>query len=151
MHSINLKLLAEFEAHAREGWSRMREFLSIMVALMLSGPLYAGRRKPQTLIFDEVLGMPIITIQTSQGKKRFVLDTGSNISTMDVKTEKELSLSVAGKQFTVRFKPTQTPVFHEFEATLPPTERVDGILGSDFMRHFRHVVFDFKNSLVSFQ
>jgi hypothetical protein len=33
-----------------------------------------------------VLGMPVITVETSQGKRRFVLDTGSNISTMDIKT-----------------------------------------------------------------
>lgn len=62
----------------------------------------------------------------------------------------DLDLSVAGKQFTIRFRPTQTEMFREYEALLPPTQHVDGILGSDFMRHFRHVVFDFKDSLVSF-
>jgi hypothetical protein len=129
----------------------MKCVLTTVVALMMTSPLYAGRHKPKTLNFDEVLGMPIITIRTSQGDRRFVLDTGSNISTMDVKTERELILSVAGKQFTVRFKPTQTPVFREFEAMLPPTEHVDGILGSDFMQHFRHVTFDFKDSWVSFE
>jgi hypothetical protein len=79
-----------------------------------------------------------------------VLDTGSNISTMNLKTEETLRLSVAGKGFALQFKPTQTHMFDEFEAMLPRTERVDGILGSDFMRHFHHVVFDFKGSLVSF-
>jgi hypothetical protein len=129
----------------------MKKPLSIIFALMLSSPLYASRRKPRTLIFDEVLGMPIVTIQTSQGKRRFVLDTGSSISTMDVETEKKISLSVAGKQFTVRFEPTQTYVFHQFQAMLPPTEHVDGILGSDFMRHFRHVIFDFRDGLICFE
>jgi hypothetical protein len=129
----------------------MTKPLSLSVALTLSGSLYGSRRKPKTLVFDEVLGMPIISIQTSQGKRRFVLDTGSNISTMDVKTQKKLRVSVAGKQFTVQFKPTQTHVFDEFEAMLPPAERVDGILGSDFMRHFRRVTFDFKGCLVSFE
>ena len=129
----------------------MKKALSIVVVLMLSRPLYAGRSKPTTLIFDEVLGMPIIRIRTSQGERRFVLDTGSSISTMDIKTEEELILNVAGKQFTLRFRPTQTEVFHEFEAALPPTEHVDGILGSDFMRHFRHVIFDFRGSLVTFE
>ena len=128
----------------------MKKPLCIMVALVLSGPVYAGGNKPHTLTFDEVLGMPVITIHTSQGKKRFVLDTGSVISSMDINRDKELNLSVAGKQFTVRFRPTQTKVFHEFEAMLPPTEHVDGILGSDFMRHFRHVTFDFKGCLVTF-
>jgi hypothetical protein len=128
----------------------MKKPLCIMVALMLSGPVYAGANKHHTIIFDEVLGMPVITIHTSQGKKRFVLDTGSAISSMDLERDKELKLSVAGKQFSVRFRPTQTIVFHEFEAMLPPTEHVDGILGSDFMRHFRHVTFDFKGCLVTF-
>jgi hypothetical protein len=73
---------------------------------MLSRSLYASRREPKTLVFEEVLGMPVITIQTSQGKRRFVMDTGSNISTMDGKAERELRLRVAGKNFTVRFKPT---------------------------------------------
>jgi hypothetical protein len=124
--------------------------LSLILAFTLPGSLTAARHKPKTLVFDEVLGMPVITVQTSQGKRRFVLDTGSNISTMNVKKAKKLSLSVAGKRFTLRFKPTQTEVFNDFEARLPPTQRVDGILGSDFMRHFRHVIFDFKGSLVSF-
>jgi hypothetical protein len=129
----------------------MKKALATMVALMLSGPLCEGRRKPKTLIFDEVLGMPIITVQTSQGKRRFVLDTGSNISTMNIAREQDLSLNVAGKQFRVRFRPTQTEMFHEFEAMLPPTEHVDGILGSDFMRHFHHVAFDFNGCLVSLE
>ena len=129
----------------------MKRALALLAALMLSSPLSAARHKPETLIFDEVLGMPIITVQTSQGKRRFVLDTGSNISTMDIEIEQELRLNVAGKQFNLRFKPTQTEMFHEFEASLPPTEHVDGILGSDFMRHFHHVSFDFKGSLVSLE
>ena len=129
----------------------MKKALSIVIVLMLSNPLYAGRSKPTILILDEVLGMPIISIRTSQGERRFVLDTGSAISTMDIKTDKELILSVAGKQFALRFRPTQTEVFHEFEALLPPTEHVDGILGSDFMRHFRHVIFDFNGGLVIFE
>lgn len=129
----------------------MKKSLLLIAALMLSSPLYAARRKPKTFVFDEVIGMPIITIQTSEGKRRFVLDTGSNISTMDIKTEKKLRLLVAGKQFTMRFEPTQTGVFQEFKAELPPTERVDGILGSNFLQHFRHVTFDFKDRLVSFE
>jgi hypothetical protein len=129
----------------------MKKRLTLMMVLVFSNPLYAGRRKPATLIFDEVLGMPILTVQTSQGKRRFVLDTGSNISTMNIKTEKKLTISLAGKRFTVRFEPTQTDVFGEFEALLPPDKSVDGILGSDFMRHFRHVNFDFKDRLVSFE
>jgi hypothetical protein len=128
-----------------------KEYLTLISVLMLSSFLYAGRPKPKTLVFDEVLGMPVITIQTSQGKRRFVLDTGSNISTMDVKTEKALTLRLAGKQFIVRFEPTQTDVFDEFKAMLPPTQHVDGILGSDFMRHFRDVTFDFRDRLVSFE
>jgi len=128
----------------------MKKPISIMVALMLSGPVYARGNKPHTVVFDKVLGMPVITIHTSEGKKRFVLDTGSAISSMDINSDKGLNLSIAGKQFTVRFRPTQTEVFHEFEALLPPTEHVDGILGSDFMRHFRHVTFDFNDCLVSF-
>jgi hypothetical protein len=28
----------------------------------------AARHKPKTLVFDEVLGMPVITVQTSQGE-----------------------------------------------------------------------------------
>ena len=128
----------------------MKQPISIMVALMLSGPVYARGNKPHKLTFDEVLGMPVITVHTSQGKRRFVLDTGSVISSMDIDSDKELNVSVGGKQFTVRFRPTQTEVFHQFETLLPPTEHVDGILGSDFMRHFRHVTFDFKSSLVSF-
>jgi hypothetical protein len=128
----------------------MKKPLSVMVALMLSGPVYAGGNKRHTVTFDELLGMPVITIHTSAGKKRFVLDTGSAISSMDINSDKGLNLSIAGKQFTVRFRPTQTKVFHEFEALLPPTEHVDGILGSDFMRHFRHVTFDFNDCLVSF-
>ena len=129
----------------------MKRALAILAALMLSSNLCPARHKPKTLIFDEVLGMPIITVQTSQGKRRFVLDTGSNISTMDIEGEQELKLSVAGKQFKLRFRPTQTEMFHEFEASLPPTEHVDGILGSDFMRHFHHVSFDFKGCLVSLE
>jgi hypothetical protein len=128
----------------------MKKPLSILVAFMLSGPVYAGRNKPHTLIFDDVLGMAVITIRTSQGKKRFVLDTGSVVSSMDINRDKELKISVAGKQFTVRFRPPQTKVFYDFEALLPPTEHVDGILGSDFMRHFRRVTFDFHDGLVSF-
>jgi hypothetical protein len=128
----------------------MKQPISIMVALMLSGPVHARGNKPRTVVFDKVLGMPVITIHTSEGKKRFVLDTGSAISSMDINSDKGLSLSIAGKQITVRFRPTQTEVFHEFEALLPPTEHVDGILGSDFMRHFRHVTFDFNDCLVSF-
>ena len=130
----------------------MKKTLAVAFALMLSSPLYAGRRKPKTtLIFDGVLGMPIVTVETSQGKRRFVLDTGSNISTMDIKAEKELILSVGSKQFKVRFRPTQTVEFREFEASLPPEEHVDGILGSDFMRHFHHVAFDFGGSSVSLE
>jgi hypothetical protein len=129
----------------------MKRALAVLAALMLSSPLCAARHKPETLIFDEVLGMPIITVQTSQGKRRFVLDTGSSISTMDIERDQELRLSVAGKQFDLRFRPTQTEIFHEFEAALPPTEHVDGILGSDFMRHFHHVSFDFKGCLVSLE
>jgi hypothetical protein len=129
----------------------MKKSLSLIVALMMSSTLYAGGRKPKTVIFDTVLGMPVITIQTSQGKRRYVLDTGSNISTMNVKKEKKLSVRVAGKQFTQRFRPTQTDVFDRFQAMLPPTERVDGILGSDFMGHFHHVTFDFQGRLVSFE
>ena len=129
----------------------IKRALAILAALVLSSPLGAARHKPETLTFDDVLGMPIITVQTSQGKRRFVLDTGSNISTMDIEIEQELRLNVAGKQFNLRFEPTQTEMFHEFEASLPPTEHVDGILGSDFMRHFHHVSFDFKGSLVSLQ
>jgi hypothetical protein len=128
----------------------MKKPFSLMVAFMLSAPVYAGGNKHHTLTFDKVLGMPVITIHTSQGTRRFVLDTGSVISSMDINRDKELGLSVAGRQFTVRFRPTQTEVFHEFEALLPPTEHVDGILGSDFMRHFRHVTFDFNGCLVSF-
>jgi len=128
----------------------MKKPFSLMVAFMLSAPVYAGGNKHHTLTFDKVLGMPVITIHTSQGTKRFVLDTGSVISSMDINSDKDLNLSVAGKQFNERFRPTQTSVFHEFEALLPPTEHVDGILGSDFMRHFRHVTFDFNGCLVSF-
>ncbi len=129
----------------------MKRPLSIMVAFLLSSPAYPRGNKPHTFIFEEVLGMPVVTIQTAEGKRRFVLDTGSVISSMDITRDKELNLSVAGKQFTVRFRPTQTQVFHQFETLLPPTEHVDGILGSDFMRHFRRVTFDFKGCLVSFE
>ena len=128
----------------------MKKPLSVMVAFILSAPLYAGGKKPHTLTFDEVLGMPVVTLHTSQGKRRFVLDTGSVISSMDIEQDKELKLIIAGRNFSVRFRPTQTIVFHQFEALLPPTEHVDGILGSDFMRHFRHVTFDFNNCVVSF-
>jgi hypothetical protein len=128
----------------------MKKPISIMVVLMLSGPVYARGNKPHIVVFDKVLGMPVITIHTSEGRKRFVLDTGSAISSMDINRDKALNLSVAGKQFTVQFRPTQTEVFFKFEALLPPTEHVDGILGSDFMRHFRHVTFDFNGCLVSF-
>ncbi len=123
----------------------------LMVALTTSGSLYAGGRKTKIIIFDEVIGMPIVSIKTSDGKKRFVLDTGSNISTMNIRAEKSLSVSLAGKQFTLKFEPTQTEVFNRFQAMLPPSERVDGILGSDFMRHFHRVTFDFKGSMVSFE
>jgi hypothetical protein len=129
----------------------MKRPLSIMVAFLLSSPVYPGGNKPTTVTFEEVLGMPVVTIQTAEGKRRFVLDTGSVISSMDIERDKELNLTIAGKQFTVRFRPTQTKVFHEFEALLPSTEHVDGILGSDFMRHFRHVTFDFNGRLVSFE
>lgn len=129
----------------------MKKLLSIILAFGLSTPLAAGGDKRSTVIFEEVLGMPIITVHTSQGKKRFVLDTGSAISSMDIDIDRELTVSVGGKRFQVRFRPTQTKVFHEFEALLPPGEQVDGILGSDFMRHFRHVSFDFNGSLVSFE
>jgi hypothetical protein len=128
----------------------MRKPLAI-VALLLSSPLCAGRRKPNILTFDEVLGMPIITVQTSQGKRRFVLDTGSSISTMNIARDQDLTLHVAGKQFKVRFRPTQTEMFREFQAMLPPTEHVDGILGSDFLRHFHHVAFDFNGCSVSLE
>ncbi len=128
----------------------MRNALILSIVLMLPGSLYAGGRKPKVFVFDEVLGMPILAIRTSQGKKRFVLDTGSNISTMDLKGEEKLSVSVAGRHFTVKFEPTQTAAFGELQALLPATERVDGILGSDFMRHFHNITFDFKGSLVSF-
>lgn len=124
--------------------------LTLIVALILPGSLYPAPRNSKTLVLDEVLGLPIIAVHTSQGEKRFVLDTGSNISSMNVKTAKKLELRVAGKHFTVRFEPTQTKVFDDFESLIPATERVDGILGSDFMRHFRRVVFDFKGCLVSF-
>ena len=129
----------------------MNKSLSLIVALMLTSPVYAGRHKRKTLNLDDALGMPVVTLQTSRGRKRFILDTGSNISTMNVKAEKKLSVSVAGKQFTVRFKPTQTTEFDKFEAMLPPPKHVDGILGSDFMRHFHNVRFDFKGGLVSFE
>ncbi|MGH9469011.1 MAG: hypothetical protein ACRD1N_01555 [Terriglobia bacterium] len=129
----------------------MKKPAIVVIALMLASPVFAGRGKPKILNFDVVLGMPIVTVHTSEGKKRFVLDTGSNISTMDVKTEKRLRVRIAGKRFTLRFRPTQTDVFREFKGMLPPTERVDGILGSDFMRHFRHVDFNFKDSSVSFE
>jgi hypothetical protein len=128
----------------------MTKPLGIVVALMLSTPLYARGNKPKPVNFDVLVGMPVITVQTAEGKRRFVLDTGSVISSMDIKTDKELNLSVAGKQFSVRFRPTQTRVFLQFESLLPPTEHVDGILGSDFMRHFRHVTFDFNGRLVFF-
>jgi hypothetical protein len=128
----------------------MKMPLSIVVAFVLTSPVYAGGDKHHTLTFDKVLGMPVVTIRTSQGNRRFVLDTGSVISSMDINRDKELELRVAGREITVRFRPTQTKVFREFEAMLPPTERVDGILGSDFMRHFRHVTFDFNGCLVSF-
>jgi hypothetical protein len=128
----------------------MKRPWSILVALVLSSPVSAGGNKQMTLSFDVWFGMPVITIQTSQGEKRFVLDTGSAISSMDIKRDKELNVSVAGKQFTVRFRPTQTKVFYEFEALLPPSKHVDGILGSDFMRHFRHVDFNFKDCVVTF-
>ena len=74
----------------------MKKPLSIMVAFMLSVPVYAGGNKHHTLTFDKVLGMPVITIHTSQGTKRFALDTGSVISSMDINSDKDLNLSVAG-------------------------------------------------------
>jgi hypothetical protein len=129
----------------------MNKAFSIVLIIVATDPLYAGGRKPHTVLIRELLGMPVLTIQTSEGARRFVLDTGSNISTMNIKAEKELRLRVAGKEFTLRFRPTRTEVFHEFEALLPPGEHVDGILGSDFMRHFRRVSFDFEESLVSFE
>jgi len=130
----------------------MNKPLSVVLAfIFLSGPLYARGNKPRTLVFDELLGMPVITVQTSQGKRRFVLDTGSVISSMDIRADQELKVSVAGQRFTVRFRPTQTEVFHQFEALLPSTEHVDGILGSDFMRHFRYIRFNFKDCLVTFE
>jgi hypothetical protein len=130
----------------------MKKPLSLIAVLLtIASSLHASQKELKTLVFDDVLGMPVITVHTSQGTKRFVLDTGSNISTMDIATEKKLKLRLAGKQFTVRFKPTHTEVFRKFEAMLPPAEHVDGILGSDFMRHFHHVTFDFKGSLVSFE
>jgi hypothetical protein len=128
----------------------MKRPLSVMLAFMLSAPFCHGGKKPCTLTFDELLGMPVVTLRTSQGKRRFVLDTGSVISSMDIDSDKELNVIVGGKSLRVRFRPTHTIVFHEFEAMLPRTEHVDGILGSDFMRHFRHVTFDFNNCVVSF-
>jgi hypothetical protein len=128
----------------------MKRPWSILVALVLSSPVCAGGNKQMTLSFEVWFGMPVITVQTSQGEKLFVLDTGSAISSMDIKRDKELNVSVAGKQFTVRFRPTQTKVFYEFEALLPPGKHVDGILGNDFMRHFRHVDFNFKDCVVTF-
>jgi hypothetical protein len=129
----------------------MNKALSIVLIIVAADPLSAAGRKPHTVLIRELLGMPVLTIQTSEGARRFVLDTGSNISTMNIKEEKNLTLRVAGKEFTLRFRPTRTDVFREFEALLPPDEHVDGILGSDFMRHFRHVSFDFNGSLVSFE
>ena len=136
---------------SQAGAGEMRKALTIIAAIALSTSLDAAPHKPITVSFQEVMGMPIITVRTSQGKRRFVLDTGSAISTMDILEARELSLSVGNKQFKVRFLPTQTPVFREFEAALPSTEHVDGILGSDFMRHFRQVSFDFNHGLVSFE
>jgi hypothetical protein len=130
----------------------MKSSLRLTFALLLASSLYAaGPHRPITIVFDNVLGMPVITIETSQGKRRFVLDTGSNISTMNIKKEKALSVSVAGKKFTQKFKPTQTQAFDEFRAMLPSAEHVDGILGSDFMGHFHRVIFDFRGDLVSFE
>jgi len=129
----------------------MNKTLSIVLIIVATHPLYAGGRKPHTVFIRELLGMPVLTIQTSEGARRFVLDTGSNISTMDIQEEKDLTLRVAGKKFTLLFRPTRTQVFRQFQVRLPPGEHVDGILGSDFMRHFRRVSFDFEESLVSFE
>jgi len=71
----------------------MKKPLCVVVALLLSGPVYAGGNKRHTVTFDELLGMPVITIHTSAGKKRFVLDTGCAISSMDISSDKGLNLS----------------------------------------------------------
>jgi hypothetical protein len=128
----------------------MSKALSIVLVIVVTEPLCGGWSRPHTLFIRELMGLPVLTVQTSEGARCFLLDTGSNISTMDIQEEKDLTLRVAGKKFTLRFRPTQTAVFRKFEALLPPGERVDGILGSDFMHHFRRVSFDFEESIVSF-
>jgi hypothetical protein len=129
----------------------MNKALSIVLIIVATDPAYAGWIKPHTVLVRELMGLPVLTIQTSEGARRFLLDTGSNISTMDIQEEKDVTLRVAGKKFTLRFRPTRTEVFRKFEALLPADEHVDGILGSDFLHHFRRVSFDFEESLVSFE
>jgi hypothetical protein len=116
----------------------------ILLALTLPMPAMARHKDAVTLEFEVIEGLPIVQVKTSAGNLRLLADTGSNATTLD-RVSARGSLAIEVKDCKVLVKPyaTQTPVFAEFNASVPKEQRLDGVLGQDFFSQFSSVAFDY--------
>lgn len=116
-----------------------------LLVLMLSAPAMA-RHKGSGMVmlgFDLVEGLIVVQVETSAGRLRLLADTGSNATTLDkISVPRNLLIKVGRNVVSVAPYFTQTPVFAQFNATVPKEQRLDGVLGQDFFSQFSSVAFD---------
>jgi hypothetical protein len=117
-----------------------------ILVLTLSARAMAKRKDDNVamLDFEMVEGLVIVRVETSSGSLRLLADTGSNATTLDnISPPRTLAIRVKSRSISVKPYPTQSPVFAQFNATVPKEQRLDGVLGEDFFSQFSSVTFDY--------
>jgi hypothetical protein len=114
----------------------------VIVGLLSPLGLRAAELLHVEIDFRPVYSLPVVELATSQGKLRLVVDTASNFTSL-LRAPKCLRVRLAGQEIHLHPVPIQTSEFAGFNAALPASDQVDGLLGEDFFRRFEVVRFDF--------
>jgi len=101
--------------------------------------------------FEMEENMMVIAVDSLKGELHMMIDTGSNISTMDKGRKYQKEIEVAG--IKVRIQPTTTPVFAQFNELRQRQGKstLDGILGQDFLARFSSVDIDYTRQQIIFE
>lgn len=92
---------------------------------------------------NEQNGLLIVQVETTRGKRTFVLDSGSNISaTWDGKA---FIVILEGEKHSAGGASITRQARHELAfAALAPSLQVNGLLGGDFLRQFARWTIDYR-------
>lgn len=99
--------------------------------------------------FEFVEGLIVCALPTSRGKLRFVFDTGANATVLLGKPG-PVEIRIGGKSLKIVSAPLRTSALEQLNSSLPPTDRIKGILGQDVLVQFQRVTVDYKSLDVEF-